>query len=141
MVFNVITIVLFVIDMALSCIAINGYAFSFLFWIDILSTVSIVLDIDAVQYDLIGFNFDLQDDYGQIESTEDVIDSKKDLQIIANSCKLTRIVRLIRLLRILRLYRSINKAQKEMVNRTLLQSIVKESNDAKDIGKSIKIQM
>ena len=59
MVLNVITIVLFTIDIILSSIAIQDYVFSFLFWVDIISTASIVLDLESVQKSLIGYDFEL----------------------------------------------------------------------------------
>lgn len=59
MVLNVITIVLFIIDIILSTIAIQDYVFSFLFWVDIISTASIVLDLESVQKSLIGYDFEL----------------------------------------------------------------------------------
>lgn len=59
MVLNVITIVLFTIDIILSTIAIQDYVFSFLFWVDIISTASIVLDLESVQKSLIGYDFEL----------------------------------------------------------------------------------
>ena len=59
MVLNVITIVLFIIDIILSSIAIQDYVFSFLFWVDIISTASILLDLESVQKSLIGYDFEL----------------------------------------------------------------------------------
>ena len=59
MVLNAITIVLFTIDIILSSIAIQDYVFSFLFWVDIISTASIVLDLESVQKSLIGYDFEL----------------------------------------------------------------------------------
>jgi len=42
---NILTLILFSIELILSSIGINGYLGSFFFWLDLLSTLSIITDI------------------------------------------------------------------------------------------------
>lgn len=50
---NVVTLSLFTIELMLSSISIKDYFGSFFFWLDLISTISIVLDIEPIFFALI----------------------------------------------------------------------------------------
>ena len=53
--FNVLTLTLFSVELTLSCIGVKGYFGSFFFWLDLISTISIILDIEPLADVLLKF--------------------------------------------------------------------------------------
>ena len=79
----------FIVEMALSIYAVDEYFLSFVFWLDLLSTVTMVPDIGWLWFWITGGN---QTSSGQAT----------DLARAARASKVTRLVRVVRLLRIIR---------------------------------------
>ena len=86
----------------------EDFIFSFLFWIDLISTLSILLDIDIILKAMIGFDFSADGPVKSFEDSVEIIKTKESLMKVGISAKLTRIVRIIRLLKLLRLFRTID---------------------------------
>jgi hypothetical protein len=74
--FNVLTLTLFSVELILSCIGVEGYFGSFFFWLDLISTISIVLDIEPLADVLLNFG-------DQDENAPEILIGKFDLQTIA----------------------------------------------------------
>jgi len=58
---NIITIgvfSVFIVDILLSCLAMDKYTLSFFFWLDVVSTVSLVADITWIMDDVANFTAD-----------------------------------------------------------------------------------
>lgn len=104
LVLDIITIVLFTIDIFLNSFAVEDYILSFLFWIDLISTLSILLDIDIILKAMIGFEFSIDGPTSSLEDSVGILSSKEILMKVGISAKLTRIVRIIRLLKLFRLF-------------------------------------
>jgi len=87
-------VVIFFIEMALSCYSLPQYFNSFFFWLDFISILSMVPDIGWISENLI----ESQDD--QIGATDIVQYSRA-----GRTTRIIRVIRLIRLLRIMKLYK------------------------------------
>ena len=48
MVLNILTFILFMIELILSSISVPDYFGSFFFWLDLISTISLIADIDPI---------------------------------------------------------------------------------------------
>ena len=53
---NIITLTLFVLELVLSSIGIKNYFANFFFWLDLISTISIITDIEPVWHAFIGLD-------------------------------------------------------------------------------------
>ena len=51
---NIITMILFAIEVILSSFAIKDYFLSIFFWLDLISTISIITDIEPIWFKIIG---------------------------------------------------------------------------------------
>ena len=125
----------FCLEIILASISLDNYIFSFFFWLDFISTVSLIQEIS--------FIFDpLIDSFSGTSS-----DSKGTAQTIAKAAsagritRVLRIVRIIRLIRIVKLYKSTmqarNQIQKKKKDRLIKQNIqqphvIHNNNNDKD---------
>ncbi|KAL4493547.1 hypothetical protein ABPG72_004040 [Tetrahymena utriculariae] len=99
---TIIAIFTFVAEIIMSMVEREGYTFSFFFWLDILSTVSMILDINMLT------NLIFNSGSGQIGGVQ------KAGQASRVGSKAGRVVRLVRLIRIVKLYKA---AQQQHENR------------------------
>lgn len=107
--FSVITIVImaiFVVEIIVNSIVDITYPFSFYFWLDVFSTVSLILDITWVWEAMT----DQTDDYTANDAStgEKLARAGKGARIGSRASRITRVVRLIRLIRIGRLWKAAN---------------------------------
>lgn len=107
-VFYVITficMILFLVEMILSSISREDYFLTFFFWLDFVSTISMIPDVGFIWDPIIGVS-----DSGT---------SAKDYASVAKTSRagrvtrVIRIIRLIRLIRIVKLYKQARLAQKK----------------------------
>lgn len=115
---NIVTLTLFVIELTLSSIGVKDYLGSFFFWLDLLSTLSIVTDIEPLWEAILAiggssdvnqafdFSANSHEEENAIFATAQSSTGGFDGNVTARAGKLTRIVRLIRLIRIVKLYKS-----------------------------------
>lgn len=108
--FNVITCIVlafFGLEVLLSSIAIPDYFLSLYFWLDLLSTVTMITDITYLWEKVLG-----QNDYiiNDAQSASNFIRASRGARIGARVSRLSRVMRLIRLLRIVRIYKKANSA-------------------------------
>lgn len=104
MVLTVISLILFSLEIILACIAKPDYFNSFFFWLDFLSTVSIITDIKPAMDFLFGGG-------GDEASASDAVSlarASRGARIGTRAGRVTRVIRLIRLIRIVKLYKSAN---------------------------------
>lgn len=128
---NIFAIIMFTIELVLSSIGMDGYFGSFFFWLDLVSTISIVTDIEPVWNRIIGAD----DETRFIHEFENVGKPGELNQIIATAQeragntgtfkagRLARIVRLIRLIRIVKLYKSANLHMQREETRRAIQEL------------------
>lgn len=111
--FNIIQTIFFgffVLEILLASYAVPNYLFSFFFWLDIISTISLIQEID--------FIFDpLMDKLSGADSTGNSKGTAKSIAKATSAGRITRvlrIVRIIRLIRIVKLYKSTIQARKQL---------------------------
>jgi hypothetical protein len=106
---NIITLLLFTMEVVLSSIGISSYFGNFFFWLDLISTISIITDIEPVWNFMIGT--DALDDDGSYGGSD------RGARMGSKAGRMARVVRLFRLIRLVKLYKQMvqgfeNEAQK-----------------------------
>ena len=124
--------IIFTIELLLSCYAKKDYLFSFFFYLDFVSTLSLLFDIGWIT-DLI-FNTE-SDDGTNSQNAAQLAKAAQASRIGTRAARVIRIVRLIRLIRIIKLYKAIQqqnevhsketeKAKKEVIKRAKTRRMV-----------------
>ena len=114
---NVITLVLFTLELVLSSIGIKTYFGNFFFWLDLISTISIITDIEPVWLALMGIGDSeqpLEEDDLSRRGTE------RGVRISSQAGRMARIVRLFRLIRIVKLYKATMLALEKEAQRSMM---------------------
>ena len=96
---------LFTIEILCSCYSKENYMWGFFFFLDVISTLSILLDV--------GWISDIVFSGGDGGSNDQVARAAKASRIGARAARLLRILRLIRLIRIVKLYKAAANERKE----------------------------
>eukprot|EP00929_Paragymnodinium_shiwhaense_P007140 TRINITY_DN111088_c0_g1_i1.p1 TRINITY_DN111088_c0_g1~~TRINITY_DN111088_c0_g1_i1.p1 ORF type:complete len:1002 (+),score=175.31 TRINITY_DN111088_c0_g1_i1:91-3096(+) len=115
--FDIITflsIAVFAIEIVLSCIGISDYLFGFFFYLDLVSTATLVLDLSAV---------------ANAMSNGDTLDKMRSGRTARVGAKAGRVVRLIRLVRILKLYKAVQITKKNSERRSSRRMIEEDDWD------------
>jgi class 3 adenylate cyclase len=102
-IFDIITIVclfIFTIEITLSCLGKSDYFLGFFFILDVISTLTLLLDISVVSEFLMG-------------DSEGSLDKMRSGRTARVGAKAGRVVRVIRLVRILKLYKAIYEARQQ----------------------------
>ena len=127
--FTVITsiaLVLFLIELILASIGKEDYLNSFFFWLDLVSTLSLVTDIPPIWNEIIGDTAtndigaemnesDTKDNASNNEQADaaSLARASRGARIGTKAGRLARVVRLIRLIRVVKLYKSGVQQQKK----------------------------
>lgn len=119
--FNYITsvaLVCFVIEITFNALSQEGYFNSFYFWLDIISTLSLITDISWIWQLIVGE----QQDYSasNAEQAGQLARAGRGARIGTRAGRITRVIRLVRLIRIGRLWKQANSR---------LNKNAKETND------------
>lgn len=122
--------ILFVLEIVITALGISDYLFSILFWLDVLSTLSILMDFESVRKSFFGHSED-----AAMSDTTEYLQSHEGASMIIYAARVTRIVRVIRMIRIFGLYRGANQETENESTKRLIQDIVKESNVSEDLAK------
>ena len=112
--FYVLTIIcfsIFSVEILLSCYAKQDYLFTFFFWLDLISTITLLLDVGWISDALYGTS---SDSSGGSQNSAQIAKAAKASQVGTRAARVIRIIRLIRLIRIVKLYKA---AEKERLNR------------------------
>lgn len=116
-----VSLVLFLIELLLASIGKDGYFNSFFFWLDLISTISLVTDIPVIMNWLTGDTSAVvaksadgeADQPGQSDDAAGAASlarASRGARIGTKAGRMTRAIRLIRLIRIVKLYKSANQA-------------------------------
>ena len=111
-VFYILTIIsffMFTIEIIISCIVQEDYWLGFYFWLDIISTVSLVADVGWIMDAIAGVGSSTGNGSNVQQATK-LARAGRGARIGTKAARLARIIRLIRLLRIVKLYKSANMA-------------------------------
>lgn len=106
---TVASMVFFAIEIVLASIGKPDYFNSFFFWLDALSTLSLITDVEPFMLAVTGGG-----DEGQAEAAEAaaIARASRGARIGTRAGRMARIIRLIRLIRIVKLYKQANQAFK-----------------------------
>lgn len=109
---NIVFMSLFFIEYLISCYALPNYLFSFFFWLDLISVISMVLDIQWF------YTFIINEISGnlvpgsKIKAAASIAKAGRGAKIGSRAVKILRVLRIIRLVRISRLYKASTKLGK-----------------------------
>jgi len=115
-IFDIVTIstmAMFGIEVLACSVGKPGYLFGFFFFLDVLSTVTLVLDITTVSEDLFGdsvSNTSSEESSGGGDDTGDSAEAARAARMSRAGTKAGRVVRLIRLMRLIRLIKLYKKS-------------------------------
>ena len=96
----------FMLEIVLCSIAREGYFLGFYFWLDLIATLSLLLDIGWFWNLLTGQTQDITSS----RSLKGSSTAKKSASIGTKAGRIARVIRLIRLIRIVKLYKNANTA-------------------------------
>lgn len=94
---NIAVMAAFTIEIVISCISKPGYIFGFFFWLDLISTLSLLLDIGWVSNSLFG-----ETGSSKASSAASLARAGRASRV---GTKAGRIVRIVRLIRLVKLYK------------------------------------
>ena len=105
---NIASLVIFSVELVLACYSKKDYFNSFFFWLDIISTLSIVTDIEPIWAAMTSAG----DSTEGSDSTDaaQLVRASRGARVGTRAGRMTRVIRLIRLIRIVKLYKSANQA-------------------------------
>jgi hypothetical protein len=95
---------MFAFEITLACIAKEGYFNSFFFWLDFVSTITMIPDIGWIWFLIVGTG-----STGQVGNAAQLAKTSRAGRIT----RVIRVIRLIRLIRIVKLYKSAKMAQEK----------------------------
>jgi len=99
----------FTIEITLNCVCQNNYFNSFYFYLDVISTISLIADIKYITDVFTGEGESQSNNNGDAEDASSLARSGRSARVGARAGRLTRVIRLVRLIRIVRLYKTANE--------------------------------
>ena len=139
--FNIIQIFIlciFIMEFILNCISKNFYIFSFFFYLDLISTISLIQDIDYIMDPFMGYT-PVQEDKISRNGRRKSAQAAKAISKVSTASRATRVLRVIRIVRLIRmvkLYKSvlIAKEKREMIKlenkRKIMEKLEKDFDDS-----------
>ena len=139
--FNIIQIFIlciFTMEFILNCISKNFYIFSFFFYLDLISTISLIQDIDYIMDPFMGYT-PVQEDKISRNGRRKSAQAAKAISKVSTASRATRVLRVIRIVRLIRmvkLYKSvlIAKEKREMIKlenkRKIMEKLEKDFDDS-----------
>jgi len=100
----ILCLVVFTIECILSCIGKDDYSLSFFFWLDVVSTGSLILDLSYVSEGLQG---------GDEEGDMSNLRGGRTARVGAKASRVVRVIRLVRILKLYKAYYEAKQRQKE----------------------------
>lgn len=104
---------LFLIELTLASIGQPDYLGSFFFWLDLISTLSIITDIPPIMDAMTGSGGSNATDEEENDAGDaaSLARASRGARIGTKAGRMTRVIRLIRLIRVVKLYKSATQAQ------------------------------
>jgi hypothetical protein len=97
---------LFAIELAISCYVLDNYVFGFYFWLDLISLISMLLDISWFYSALVS---QISGSSGNAKSIAAIAKDGRGAKVGSRAIRILRILRIIRLVRISKLYKASEK--------------------------------
>lgn len=102
---------LFLIELTLASIGQPDYLGSFFFWLDLISTLSIITDIPPIMDAMTGAGDAAEGESEDAGDAASLARASRGARIGTKAGRMTRVIRLIRLIRVVKLYKSATQAQ------------------------------
>ena len=96
----------FTIEISLNCLCQSNYFNSFYFYLDVISTISLIADIKYIMDIFTGEGDDSGDN---AEDASQLARAGRSARVGTRAGRMTRVIRLVRLIRIVRLYKQANE--------------------------------
>ena len=139
--FNIIQCILlglFSLEFFLTCISKENYICSFFFWLDLISTISLIQDIDYVMNPIMGYGPIKEDKVSKNRKRKSAQAAKaiSKVSTASRATRVLRVIRIVRLIRMVKLYKSvlIAKEKKEMMKleskKKIMEKLEKEYDDS-----------
>ena len=96
----------FTIEITINCLCQNNYFNSFYFYLDVISTISLIADIKYIMDIFTGEDSDSGDN---AEDASQLARAGRSARVGTRASRMTRVIRLARLIRIVRLYKQANE--------------------------------
>jgi hypothetical protein len=109
---TIVALILFTVELCLSSFGYENYLGNFFFWLDLVSTASLITDIEPLMNWLSG-TASMTDDGTEAQAQTDAVSlarASRGAKLGSKAGRLTRVIRIIRLVRIVKLYKSANHA-------------------------------
>ena len=104
-----IALVLFTFELVTTSIGKDDYCNTFFFWLDLISTVSLITDIEPIWSRVLGDHKETQVESAEQEDAAALARASRGARIGTKAGRIARVVRLIRLIRIVKLYKTASK--------------------------------
>ena len=136
---EIILLVIFSLELILSVLAKDGYLNSFFFWLDLISTVSMIQDIDYIMNPILGYEPIKNEVYTRGRRRASTAQAAKAISKVSAASRATRVLRVIRIVRLIRmvkLYKNVllerEKKTKKMIEekKKLMEQLENERNEA-----------
>lgn len=98
----------FTLEIVLACVAKDEYFLGFYFWLDVVSTVSLITDIGWIMNAMMGTGSDTS--ASSAKQAAKLARAGRGTRIGTKAGRVARVIRLIRLVRIVKLYKTANNA-------------------------------
>ena len=138
--FNIIQCILlglFSLEFFLTCISKENYICSFFFWLDLISTISLIQDIDYIMNPIMGYGPIKEDKISKNRKRKSAQAAKaiSKVSTASRATRVLRVIRIVRLIRMVKLYKSvlIAKERKEKMKlenkKKIMEKLEKEYDD------------
>lgn len=109
---TIISFFLFMLELIFSCFGYDKYILSFFFWLDLVSTASLITDIKPLMDWFAGIGEETDEEGQAVDSadTASLARASRGAKLGSKAGRLTRVIRIIRLVRVVKLYKSANHA-------------------------------
>jgi hypothetical protein len=101
-----VALLLFLVELIIQSIGKADYCNTFFFWLDLISTVSLVTDIEPIWNRILGDHQETQIEKAEEQDAAALARASRGARIGTKAGRIARVVRLIRLIRIVKLYKS-----------------------------------
>jgi len=130
-----ISLALFVIELLLACIAKDDYWLGFYFWLDAVSTASLITDISWIMNQILGTG---GGGASNAQQAAKLAKAGRGARIGTKAGRVARVIRLIRLIRIVKLYKTANNAL-AAINDDPLEEEIKKAKALEEQMKKNKV--
>ncbi|CDW84359.1 adenylate and guanylate cyclase catalytic domain protein [Stylonychia lemnae] len=123
-----VSLALFILELLLACIAKDDYWLGFYFWLDAVSTASLITDISWIMNQILGTG---DGGASNAQQAAKLAKAGRGARIGTKAGRVARVIRLIRLIRIVKLYKTANNAL-AAIGDDPLEEELKRAKDLKD---------